>query len=157
ANFFPSTMVPQINSAAFTVSTSMDNGSGMILLRRSPIPVAPPMMIPCGTINAATAKAIRAFPPTTPITVPASFLFFVPISITSLSFLGDSLHGKLDPLLLQIHAQHLHIHHIAHMHHFQRMSDKFLLADLGNVDQSVLVHADINKHAKINDIPDRAL
>ena len=45
-----------------------------------------PMMIPCGTINAATEKASTAFPASTPRTVCSSFNFFFPMFKTSLSF-----------------------------------------------------------------------
>ena len=41
---------------------------------------------------------------------------------------------------------------IANTYHFQRMLNEFLIRNLGNVYQSVLVHSDIYKHTKVNDI-----
>lgn len=64
-------------------------------------------------------------------------------------------HGQLDPLLFEIHAQDLHIHNIADRYSLQRMPDE-AVADLRNMDKSVLVHADIHESTKINDIADSA-
>ena len=58
---------------------------------------------------------------------------------------------------LKIHTQHFYIYDIPYMYDLQRVFDILFVGDLGNMDQSVLVHSDIHKHPKIYDIPDRAL
>ena len=74
ANFLPNTAVPNTNRTLFTTNIMADRSNAIKCAIVRPIPVAPPMMIPCGTRNAATVNARTAFPSRTQTNV--SILFF---------------------------------------------------------------------------------
>ena len=55
-------------------------------------------------------------------------------------------------MALFIYLQHDDLHHISHLYGFAGMAES-AVADLGNVDQTVLMDANIHKHTKVDDIP----
>lgn len=65
-------------------------------------------------------------------------------------------HRQRDSFLGQIDIEHLDIYNIANTHCLERVLDEFV-GNLGDVHQSVLMDANIHKHAKINDISNCAL
>ena len=65
-------------------------------------------------------------------------------------------HRQRDSLLARVHADDGHVHDVADAHHFERVFDE-LFAHFGDVDQSVLMDADIHKSAEVHDIADGAL
>ena len=64
-------------------------------------------------------------------------------------------HGKADALALFIDLQHPDLYHIADRDDLGRMPDKFA-ADLRNMHQTVLMHANVYKDAEVNDVAHRA-
>ncbi len=54
-----------------------------------------------------------------------------------------------------VHVKHHDLHHVADGDGLARMLDK-LVAHLRNVDQTVLMHADIHEHAEVDDVAHRA-
>ena len=65
-------------------------------------------------------------------------------------------HGQADALTRDIHFQHLHLDDITGLDHVARILDE-LLRQHGDVYQTVLMHADIDKGAKVGDVGDHAL
>ena len=63
------------------------------------------------------------------------------------------LHGQRDALFLLVHIQHHHLHHIAHADSLGGVLEE-LVADLGDMNQAILVDTDINKHTKVDNITD---
>ena len=70
-------------------------------------------------------------------------------SYKSISF--PDFHRQGNPFFRRVHGKHLNVHDIAYAHGLHRMLDK-PIRDLGNMDQPVLMDADIDKRAEINDI-----
>ena len=77
----------------------------------------------------------------------------VPFSIYNVSCLNPT-HRQLNPFLLEIHAHDFHIHDVSDADRLQRVLD-ITVRDLGNMYQSVLMHADIHKYAEVDDIAHR--
>ena len=100
-------------------------------------------------------------PATTEATCPAhrgiSSLFFTGYngSAASTSYgggvIGSIIGGSLNALFAGIDTEHLDPHDIADLQHFPRVLDEFI-ADLGNMDQPVLVDAQVYECAEINDV-----
>ena len=65
--------------------------------------------------------------------------------------LGHALHGQGNALFAGIHAQHFDAHDVAHLEQLARVLDEFI-ADLGHMDKAVLMHAEIDKGAEVDDI-----
>ena len=55
-------------------------------------------------------------------------------------------HSQRNPFFCQIHADDFHFHDIADFHHLQGMLD-IAVAHLGNVNQPVLMNADVHEGA----------
>ena len=64
------------------------------------------------------------------------------------------LHGQTDAMTLLIHFQNDHIDHVADLDCLAGMAQT-TVRHLRNVDQTILMDADINEYAKVNDITDR--
>ena len=62
---------------------------------------------------------------------------------------------KRNPLFLFVHVEHDDLDDIAHGQNLARVADK-LVADLGDVNQAVLMDADVHKSPKVDDISHRA-
>lgn len=65
--------------------------------------------------------------------------------------LRHTLHGQGNALFAGIHAQHLDAHDVAHLEQLARVLDEFI-ADLGHMDEAVLMHAEIDKGTEVDDI-----
>ncbi len=61
-----------------------------------------------------------------------------------------------DALAVLLHLQHAHLDPIAHLHHLGRVLDE-LVGQLADVDQAVLVHADVDEGAEGGHVGDDAL
>ena len=66
----------------------------------------------------------------------------------------SALHRQRNFLSLRIHAKHSDLYDVADFHHFRRVLYK-IIAELGYVYQSVLMHADIDEHAEVDYVSDR--
>lgn len=73
----------------------------------------------------------------------------------ALCCLFDALHCQTEPAALLIDIQNGDLNHVADRNDLGWMLDKFI-ADLRNVYQTVLVDADIDEYAEINDIAHRS-
>ena len=71
------------------------------------------------------------------------------------SALGDLAHGETDPLFPLVHLQHRHLHHVSHGHHLGGVPNE-LVSHLGDVNQAVLVDADVHKGAEVDDVANGA-
>ena len=79
----------------------------------------------------------------------ATFVY-VPVAFVSV-LLGYALHCQGNALFAGIDTEHLDPHDIADLQHFPRVLDEFI-ADLGNMDQPVLVDTQVYECAEINDV-----
>ena len=68
----------------------------------------------------------------------------------------QSLDGESNALGLHVRAQHLHLHDLADLHDLVRVLD-VAVGELADVNQSVLVHADIDECAEVGHVGDHAL
>ena len=68
-------------------------------------------------------------------------------------FRQQRLHRKADALHCLVHADHLHLHDVAHLHRLARILN-VLVRQLGNVDQSVLMNAEVDEGAEVRDVRD---
>ena len=66
------------------------------------------------------------------------------------------LHRQADALARGIHLQHFDFHNLAGFHHLAGIFDK-LVAHLADVDQTVLVDAQIDKRPKLRHVADGTL
>src|SRR5574341_539587 len=91
----------------------------------------------------------------------SAFLFAILIwpslSFTGLAAngLGVALHRQRDLVLLQVDFEHADGDAVAGADHFARVFDK-TVTEPRNVDQSVLMHADVNDRAEISHVGDDA-
>ena len=64
-------------------------------------------------------------------------------------------HGKGDAHFLDVYADNGYVNHVAYADDFAGMLDE-AVGDLGNVNQAVLMNADIDKRAEIGDVANRS-
>src|SRR5690606_29812756 len=63
-------------------------------------------------------------------------------------------HAQADTTALLVHFDHLHLHHVAGLHHAVRVLDE-LVRQGGDVDQTVLMHADVDEGSEVGDVCNR--
>ena len=68
---------------------------------------------------------------------------------------GIHFHGQADAFTGHVHFQHFDFDDVAGFHHFAGVGDE-LVAELADVNQAVLVHAQVHKRAKGGNVADRA-
>ena len=68
---------------------------------------------------------------------------------------GIKLHGQRDALACQIHLQHLDPNHVTRPDHFARVVDE-LVAELADMNEAILMHAQVHKSPELRHIADRA-
>ena len=61
-------------------------------------------------------------------------------------------HGKGESLSFQVNVKYPYLYHIADFYRFKRVLDKSV-AYLGDVNETVLMNAAVNKAAKVNNVP----
>ncbi len=72
-------------------------------------------------------------------------------AVHALCFLGHALDGQADAVALFLHLQHHDLDDIPHLQHLAGVLHP-AVCHLGNVDQAVLVNADVHKYAEVDDI-----
>src|SRR5690606_21111383 len=105
------------------------------------------------TRRLATATAIAAARAAT--VVPAVAIAATCIARAGLARLVTHAAGQGDALARHVHLQHLHLDDVAGLDHLARILD-VAVAQRGDVDQAVLVHADVHERAERGNVADHA-